>query len=120
MAHDHDNELRTDFLHWECGINGSIIKVNSLDRRVIFDVKVPQIATPSGVTMVSDDSLLVADYNTLSLHLVSSGGRWLKQVWTAPSTRANIGDKLRGVSIESSLCVCVTECGYAYVFDAVY
>ncbi|GFO39920.1 hypothetical protein PoB_006642500 [Plakobranchus ocellatus] len=100
-------------------INGSIIKVNSFDGRVIFDVKVPQIANPSGVTMVSDDSLLVADFDTLSLHLVSSGGQWLKQVWTAPSTSAK-DDKLRNVSIESGLCVCVTMCGFAYVLDAVY
>ncbi|GFO46878.1 hypothetical protein PoB_007338300 [Plakobranchus ocellatus] len=106
-------------LIFSTGINGSIIKVNSFDGRVIFDVKVPQIATPTGVTMVSDDSLLVADFNALSLHLVSSGGRWLKQVWTAPSTSAKV-DKLRCVSIESSLCVCVTSCGFAYVLDAVY
>ncbi|GFO06009.1 hypothetical protein PoB_003251400 [Plakobranchus ocellatus] len=104
------------FSSWE---NGSIVKVNSFDGRVIFDIKVPQIANPSGITIVSDDSLLVADFKKLSLHLVSSGGRWLRQVWTAPSTSAK-DDKLRGVSIESSLCVCVTRRGFAYVLDAVY
>ncbi|GFO46874.1 hypothetical protein PoB_007337900 [Plakobranchus ocellatus] len=79
----------------------------------------PQLAVPAGVTMVSDDSLLVADLNALSLHLVSSGGQWLKQVWTALSNSAK-DDKLRNVSIESSLCVCVTSCGFAFVLDAVY
>ncbi|GFO41069.1 tripartite motif-containing protein 56 [Plakobranchus ocellatus] len=74
--------------------NKSIVKVNSSDRRVIFDIKVPQIANPKGINILSDDSLLVADLYTLSLHLVSSGGRWLKQVWTAPSPSAK-DDKLR-------------------------
>ncbi|GFO06015.1 hypothetical protein PoB_003252000 [Plakobranchus ocellatus] len=103
------------FSTWE---NGSIAKVNSFAGRVIFDVEVPQITVPLGVTIVSDDTLLVADYYAPSLHLVSSEGQWLKQVWTAPSTSAK--DGLRSVTIESSLCVCVTNCGFAYVLDAVY
>ncbi|GFO46868.1 hypothetical protein PoB_007337300 [Plakobranchus ocellatus] len=102
IPHDHHNERRTDLHHL-----GELI-----------DCKNPRIAVPSGVTIVSDDSLLVADYHKLSLHPVSSGGRWLKQVLTASSTSAK-DDKLRNVSVESYLCVCVTRRDIAYVLNAV-
>ncbi|GFO09768.1 hypothetical protein PoB_003627300 [Plakobranchus ocellatus] len=83
---------------------------------VAFDKSVPQIQDPCGVTITSDGSILVTDRDKKKLHLVSSQGVWIKQLWSVPSG-GDWDDVLTSVSTDGSVCVCVTERGCVYILD---
>ncbi|GFO02676.1 hypothetical protein PoB_002918100 [Plakobranchus ocellatus] len=83
---------------------------------VVFDKLVPQINNPSGVAITSDGSILVTDGDNKTLHLVSSQGDWIKQLWSVLSD-GDQDDELYAVSTDGSVCVCGTERGSVYKLD---
>ncbi|GFO34413.1 hypothetical protein PoB_006091800 [Plakobranchus ocellatus] len=83
---------------------------------VVFNKSVPQIQTPRGVSIAPDGSILVTDFQNKTLHLVSSQGVCIKQLWSAPSD-GDQDDPLYAVSTDGSVCVCVTVRGCVYILD---
>ncbi|GFO17540.1 hypothetical protein PoB_004404500 [Plakobranchus ocellatus] len=63
----------------------SIARVEVGTGTVVFHKSVPQIKDPCGVTITLDGSILVTDRDNNTLHLVSSQGVWMKQLWSVPS-----------------------------------
>ncbi|GFO33010.1 hypothetical protein PoB_005951500 [Plakobranchus ocellatus] len=100
-------------------VNHKIARVQVDSGLVAFDKPVPQINRLSALTIASDGSLLVIDYSSKTLHLVSSEGTWTKQLWSVPSD-TDQGGQLWSVSMDGSVCVCVTERGSVYILDCVY
>ncbi|GFO31889.1 hypothetical protein PoB_005839400 [Plakobranchus ocellatus] len=86
---------------------------------VVFNNSVPQIHALRGVAIASDGSILVADGDNKTLHLVSSQGAWTKQLWSGPSDRDQL-DELWSVSVDGSVCVCATRAGSVYILDCLY
>ncbi|GFO06284.1 hypothetical protein PoB_003278900, partial [Plakobranchus ocellatus] len=83
---------------------------------VVFNKSVPQIKDLYGVTITPDGSILVIDRRNKTLHLVSSQGIWVKQLWSVPSDRGQ-RDELYAVSTDGNVCVCVTCSGSVYILD---
>ncbi|GFN83333.1 hypothetical protein PoB_000983900 [Plakobranchus ocellatus] len=54
----------------------------------------PQIEYPRGVAITTDGSIPVTDINNKTLHLVSSQGVWVKQLW--PTSSSNREDIING------------------------
>ncbi|GFO35962.1 hypothetical protein PoB_006246700 [Plakobranchus ocellatus] len=93
-----------------------IARVQVDTRTVAFNKSVPQIEYPCGVAITPDGSILVTDRYNNTLHLVSSQGVWVKQLWSVPSD-GDQGGPLRSVSTDGSVCVCVTCSGCVYILD---
>ncbi|GFO40656.1 hypothetical protein PoB_006716100 [Plakobranchus ocellatus] len=74
------------------------------------------IEDPWGVTTTSEGLILVTDTDNTILHLVSSEGTLTKQLWSVPSDRDQ-DDQLYAVSIDWTVCVCVTKRGSVYILD---
>ncbi|GFO17752.1 hypothetical protein PoB_004425700 [Plakobranchus ocellatus] len=83
---------------------------------VAFNKSVPQIQMPRGVSITCAGSILVTDRDNKTLHLVSSQGDSIKQLWSVPSDRDQ-DDVLYAVSTDGSVCVCVTLRGSVYILD---
>ncbi|KAK3762526.1 hypothetical protein RRG08_052996 [Elysia crispata] len=77
---------------------------------------VPEIEEPAGVTALQDGWLVVSDWRTRSLHLVTPDGCWDRQLWRHPRGSGS-KDCLCGVSVSGGVCVAVTDYGEAHVFD---
>ncbi|GFO18770.1 hypothetical protein PoB_004527500 [Plakobranchus ocellatus] len=86
---------------------------------IVFNNSVPQIKNPWGVAIVSDGSILVTDASNNTLHLVSSQGAWTKQLWSVPSG-ADQDNKLYSVSMDETMCVCITRSGSVCILDCRY
>ncbi|GFN93122.1 haemolytic enterotoxin (hbl) [Plakobranchus ocellatus] len=97
-------------------VYNKIVRVEVGTRTIAFDKSVPQIKDPSGVNITSDGSIIVTDGQNKALHLVSSQGDWIKQLWSVPSD-GDQDDKLWSVSMDGSVCVCVTGRGSVFVLD---
>ncbi|GFO06039.1 hypothetical protein PoB_003254400 [Plakobranchus ocellatus] len=99
-----------------CSTGNKIARVQVVTGTVVFNKSVPQIEDLCGVTIRPDGSILVTDIANNTLHLVSSQGVWMKQLWSVPSDRDR-RDELYAVSTDGSVCVCVTERGSVYILD---
>ncbi|GFO20083.1 hypothetical protein PoB_004658800, partial [Plakobranchus ocellatus] len=96
--------------------DNKIARVQVDTSTVAFDKSVPQIQYPLGVTITCDGSILVTDRSNNTLHLVSSQGVLIKQLWSVPSD-GDHDDYLQSVSTDGSVCVCGTWSGCVYILD---
>ncbi|GFO15960.1 tripartite motif-containing protein 2-like [Plakobranchus ocellatus] len=96
--------------------DNTIARVQMNSGTVVFNKAVPMIIRPHGVAIAADKSLLITDTWDNVLHLVSPQGDRSKQLWLAPSGKDQ-GDDLCGLSMDGSVCVCVTGHGTVYVLD---
>ncbi|KAK3775809.1 hypothetical protein RRG08_002355 [Elysia crispata] len=77
-----------------CTMN-NLTKVKIRDGKIMFHNAVPEIERPAGVATLQDGWFVVSDWRTDSLHLVTSDGRWDRELWRHPHCRG----RLWGVSI---------------------
>ncbi|GFO31289.1 hypothetical protein PoB_005779400 [Plakobranchus ocellatus] len=97
-------------------VDNKIARVQVDTGTVVFDKSVPQIKDPRGAAITPDGSILVTDTYNKTLHLVSSQGAWIKQLWSVPSVGGR-RDELYAVSTDGSVCVCATDRGCVYILD---
>ena len=71
---------------------------------------VEQVQTPCGITCTQDGSCIITDGDTRTLHLVTSDGVWVRQLWAHPAG-ANRRDELSTVCSFQNVCLCCTEDG---------
>ncbi|GFN73580.1 hypothetical protein PoB_000008600 [Plakobranchus ocellatus] len=111
--------VTTEDGHLMCSTYDDTIAQVQMDTgTIVFDKSVPQIQDPRGVAITSDGSILVTDGRNKTLHLVSSQGAWIRQLWSEPSD-IDKGGRLQCVSTDGCICVCVTGHGSVYIFDCV-
>ncbi|GFN97993.1 hypothetical protein PoB_002449900 [Plakobranchus ocellatus] len=99
--------------------NNRIARVQVDSGTVDFNQSVPQIPCPHGVAIASDGSVLVTGGSNKTLHMLSSRGSLIKQLWSVPSGRDQQGE-LWSVSMDVNICVCITLNGSVYLLDCVY
>ncbi|GFN97989.1 hypothetical protein PoB_002449500, partial [Plakobranchus ocellatus] len=76
----------------------------------------PQIPCPRAVAIASDGSVLVTNESNKTLHMLSSRGSWIKQLWSVPSGRDQQG-ALYAISMDRNVCACITTNGSVYLLD---
>ncbi|GFN79612.1 hypothetical protein PoB_000611800 [Plakobranchus ocellatus] len=108
-----DGELVCSALH------NTIARVKVDTGTIVFNNSVPQIPEPRGVAIASDGSILVTDMIKRTLHLVSPQGAWTKQLFSVPSG-VHRDDLLCSVSMDGTICVCVTLRGSVYILDCLH
>ncbi|GFO10276.1 hypothetical protein PoB_003678100 [Plakobranchus ocellatus] len=103
-------------------VGNKITKIDTATGAVTFDVTVPQIHLLRAFAINLDGSLLVLDSKQSTLHLVSAQGIWIKKLWELPQDFGDTFQKaqLWNVSVDNSVCVCVTEHGALYILDCVH
>ncbi|GFO00704.1 hypothetical protein PoB_002720900 [Plakobranchus ocellatus] len=74
--------------------NNKIARVQVDTGTVAFNKSVPQIKNPLGAAITTDGSILVTDMSNKTLHLVSSQGVWIRQLW--PTSSSELEDKIHG------------------------
>ncbi|GFR64619.1 hypothetical protein ElyMa_005511700 [Elysia marginata] len=100
--------------------NGLLLKLKLADCTLVFKENLDNLTNPRDIACHhQDSSCIVADSYTRTLHLVSAGGAWVKELWAHPDGTDEKGSWV-AVSVLGDQCVCCTKDGQVIVFDILY
>ncbi|KAK3782450.1 hypothetical protein RRG08_025473 [Elysia crispata] len=99
-------------------VSNEIAKKN-LENETLYFQKVDHLQNIYGITDHHNESCLMVDLYSCKVHLISSDGAWIKELWDHPDDK-DPEDELRTVAVLNEECLCSTRKGSVFVFDLIY